>query len=48
MDCALRSLSAHRRYLETLSDRRVEEQAVEQLALVTGGRPRISSDVFGL
>ena len=48
LDCALRSLSAHRRYLEALSDRPVEEQAAEQLALVTGGRPRISFEVFGL
>lgn len=48
LDCALRSLSAHRRYLEALSDRPVEEQAAEQLALVTGGRPRISFELFGL
>jgi LmbE family N-acetylglucosaminyl deacetylase len=48
LDCALRSLSAHRRYLEALSDRPVEEQAAEQLALVTGGQPRISFELFGL
>jgi LmbE family N-acetylglucosaminyl deacetylase len=48
LDSALRSLSAHRRYLEALSDRPVEEQAAEQLALVTGGRPRISFELFGL
>jgi LmbE family N-acetylglucosaminyl deacetylase len=48
LDCALRSLSAHRRYLEALSNGPVEEQAAEQLALVTGGRPRISFELFGL
>lgn len=48
LDRALRSLMAHRRYLEALSDLPVEEQAATQLQLVTGGRPRVDFELFGM